>query len=210
MSSLDYIRFYHLRAYDRINAPASYIKRMEEHSGVKFHEAQVALTRAWIGAGEGNQTEVSIALPSEGGTGLTEDGKKPEAKIEKVKIPPTLEEAKEIIQKWEKASQAIPEDDHVSDNVVQHMLADSTTLKSEKWAGSEEEERNAYVSELLYIHSKLMIVDDRVVIVRCVASFTEHLSLTIFFARWVRPTSMIVRRKETETRKSLLLWKTQT
>ncbi|KAF9027624.1 phospholipase D/nuclease [Hymenopellis radicata] len=164
---MDYIRIYHLRAYDRINAPASYIQRMEEHSGVKFNEAQVALAREWVGVGGQGQTEVTLALPSTSGTGLvqSEKGKgKDEKTTETVKIPDTTEEAQDIIHRWERASEAIPEDDNVSDNVVQHMLQDETSLASEDWAGSEEEERSAYVSELLYIHSKVMIVDDRRVI----------------------------------------------
>ena len=45
------------------------------------------------------------------------------------------------------------------------MLNDRTSLLDEKWLGTDEEERNSYVSELLYIHSKVMIVDDRKVIV---------------------------------------------
>ncbi|KAJ7787434.1 hypothetical protein B0H14DRAFT_2399439, partial [Mycena olivaceomarginata] len=47
---LDFIRFYHLRSYDRINAPLStYIQQIENQSGVKHHEAQIALARQWIG-----------------------------------------------------------------------------------------------------------------------------------------------------------------
>ena len=50
LSSLSYIRFYHLRAYDRINAPMeSYIKKAEESSGVGFHDALVAMARQWTG-----------------------------------------------------------------------------------------------------------------------------------------------------------------
>jgi phospholipase D1/2 len=43
-------------------------------------------------------------------------------------------------------------------------LMDRTGLGEEKWLGSEQEELDAYVSELVYIHSKCMIVDDRRVI----------------------------------------------
>ncbi|KIY68459.1 phospholipase D/nuclease [Cylindrobasidium torrendii FP15055 ss-10] len=162
---LDYIRFYHLRAYDRINAPKSYIEQMEQESGVGFHEAQVALSRAWIGKQDANQTEVTIALPSEEGAGLVETkDKKKEQKTITVKIPETEEEARSIVRQWEKASHLIPDDDNVSDNVVQHMLQDTTGLQDEQWCGTEEEEKAAYVSELLYIHTKLMIVDDRRVI----------------------------------------------
>jgi len=41
---------------------------------------------------------------------------------------------------------------------------DRTSLEDELWVASEEEELEAYVSELRYIHTKLMIVDDRKVI----------------------------------------------
>ncbi|KAJ6598993.1 hypothetical protein DFH09DRAFT_902620 [Mycena vulgaris] len=44
------------------------------------------------------------------------------------------------------------------------MLHDRTSLLEDKWLGSEQEELDAYVSELLYIHTKLMIVDDKRVI----------------------------------------------
>lgn len=48
--STNYIQWYHLRSYDRINAPyESFIKQMEEKSGVKFNKARVALARKWIG-----------------------------------------------------------------------------------------------------------------------------------------------------------------
>ncbi len=44
---------------------------MEEISGVKFHEAQVALARVWIGdVSEGIQKEVTIALPKATTDGL--------------------------------------------------------------------------------------------------------------------------------------------
>ncbi|KAG1859113.1 hypothetical protein C8R48DRAFT_774924 [Suillus tomentosus] len=47
---MDYIRFYHLRSYDRINAPQkTLISQMEENSGVSFYEAQVTLARQWEG-----------------------------------------------------------------------------------------------------------------------------------------------------------------
>jgi len=55
-------------------------------------------------------------------------------------------------------------DEKVADNVGQHALLDETTLLDEEWLGTADEERDSYVTELLYIHSKLMIVDDRRVI----------------------------------------------
>jgi phospholipase D1/2 len=43
-------------------------------------------------------------------------------------------------------------------------MKDVTSLHDERWLGSEEEEKECYITELLYIHSKVMIVDDRRVI----------------------------------------------
>lgn len=97
-------------------------------------------------------------------------------------IPETEEQAEEVIKRFEEAAKGVRGDEDVSDNVAQHMLNDRTGLLDEKWLGSEEEELNAYglfdclkiaderftlsyVTELLYIHSKVMIVDDRRVIV---------------------------------------------
>ncbi|KAJ7482689.1 hypothetical protein FB451DRAFT_1235871 [Mycena latifolia] len=162
---LDYIRFYHLRSYDRINAPLStYIQAIEEKSGVKFHAAQVALARQWIGDdSDGSQKEVTLALPVATKEGLVVSDKT-EAKTETVPIPESEDAAREVIERFERAAREVRGDEDVADNVAQHMLHDRTSLMEEKWLGTEQEELDAYVSELLYIHTKLMIVDDRRVI----------------------------------------------
>ncbi|KIP04639.1 hypothetical protein PHLGIDRAFT_75578, partial [Phlebiopsis gigantea 11061_1 CR5-6] len=165
---LDYIRFYHLRAYDRINGPfRSFIATMEENSGVKFQQAMVALARQWVG--QDNDTpqpeNVTIVLPDETQAGTTGvEGKKDALKTETYPLPRSVDEARELIERFEHGADGLRSDEPVADNVVQHMLHDRTSLLDEKWLGTEEEELNAYVSELLYIHSKVMIVDDRRVI----------------------------------------------
>ncbi|EMD31686.1 hypothetical protein CERSUDRAFT_127251 [Gelatoporia subvermispora B] len=165
---VDYIRFFHLRAYDRINAPlTSVISKMEEKSGVKFHEAMTALARLWIGRSEGPEdpTDVAVAIPTVKFLAQrTPAGANTELKTETYKLPRTLEEARDLIQQFERGSESLRDDEAVSDNVVQHMLHDKTNLLDEKWLRTEEEERAAYVSELLYIHSKVMIVDEQRVI----------------------------------------------
>ncbi|KAK7030848.1 hypothetical protein VNI00_013956 [Paramarasmius palmivorus] len=161
----DYIRFYHLRSYDRINAPPSYIDKLQAVSGVSFHHAQVALARKWINDPnpENSQQTVAIKKPDATGEGMVLSDKT-KAEMESVPIPQSEEEADDIIKRFEGAAGQVRGDEEVSDNVVQHMLQDRTSLLDEKWLGTEEEELNAYVSELLYIHSKLMIVDDTRVI----------------------------------------------
>ncbi|THH00577.1 hypothetical protein EW026_g1979 [Hermanssonia centrifuga] len=165
---MDYIRFYHLRAYDRINAPyPSFIAQIEETSGVKFQQAMVALARQWVGQEDGpsQPQTVSIVLPVENDNNAADvAGTKNDTKTETYPLPRSVDEARGIIERFEHGADNLRSDEDVSDNVVQHMLNDRTSLLDEKWLGTEEEERNAYVSELLYIHSKVMIVDDRRVI----------------------------------------------
>ncbi|KZT05728.1 phospholipase D/nuclease [Laetiporus sulphureus 93-53] len=165
----DYIRFYNLRAYDRINAPYdSYFNLIEENSGVKFHQAIAAVARLWVGEGEEKDApaEVSVVLPTgELDEEMTVSGSgKPKLRSETYPLPQSYDEAHDLLRRWRDAAVGLRSDDDVSDNVVQHMLTDKTSLMDEQWLGTEEEERAAFISELVYIHAKLMIVDDRRVI----------------------------------------------
>jgi len=159
---MKYIRFYHLRTYDRINAPRGFIKRMEQNSGVKFTEAQVALARQWV-AGDmlTTQREIILSLPQEQAE-LQTSTEKDKLTTFKVPIPVDGEAARHVVEKFQNG--AVRSDDLIADNVGQHRHQDSTSLLQEKWLGTEEEELNSYVSELVYVHSKVMIVDDRRVI----------------------------------------------
>ena len=163
----EYIRFYHLRSYDRINAPlGTFISQMEQNSGVTFHEAQIALARMWIGehvtGDDSTPKEVFVKVPQPTQEGFTVTNAP--VKQERISLPPSYDAAKEIIERFQQGAQSIRGDDEVADSVAQHALRDTTNLKDEQWLGTEEEELNSYVSELTYIHSKLMIVDDRRVI----------------------------------------------
>ena len=123
---------------------------MEERSGVKFTEAQVALARLWIGNSNpsGNpQDTVRVTKPptgdglvaSSGNNNDSKNSSKPE--IEEIKPPRSVEEARDIINRFENAARQLRSDEDVSDNVSQHALLDRTSLFDEKWLGSEEEER---------------------------------------------------------------------
>lgn len=137
---MDYIRFYHLRTYDRINAPLGYIKEIEKRSGVSFVEAQVAMSRLWIGNEVSQQNEVVLNLLDEERTAGGLSDAKVEGDTVKVKVPATEQEAREQIEKFEGAAKSIRNDESVSDNVVQHVLHDRTSLMDEHWEGNEAEE----------------------------------------------------------------------
>jgi phospholipase D1/2 len=118
---------------------------MEANSGVKFHEAQVALARQWIGQDPtSDQKEVTLSLPQATKEGLVVSDKTP-AKTETVPIPESADAARKVVERFERGSDAIRGDEDVADSVAQHMLHDRTSLLEEKWLGSPEEELNAYV-----------------------------------------------------------------
>ncbi|GAA6062083.1 hypothetical protein JCM10212_006506 [Sporobolomyces blumeae] len=167
----EYIRFYNLRSYDRINYDPARIKRMEERSGVTWYQAQAALARLQLGENPTDDEmrknrEMSIVVPREGGeqaaleaTGKAKD--KVTAPAVKLTIPESYAEAFELVRRFERASDV---DEQISDSVAHHAQRGTGRLVDEKWAGSPESERDAFVCEEKYIHSKLMIVDDRRVI----------------------------------------------
>lgn len=144
----DYIRFYHLRAYDRINGPASFVRQMEQNSGIPFHQAQVAQARLWIGDdGFWHQDKVQIKAPAPdagldpSGMGVTEKGKEAQKTVEEVAMPASTQWASELVTRFQNG--APRGDEGVSDTVGQHALLDGTQLTDEKWYGSEQEERDA-------------------------------------------------------------------
>ncbi|PVG02432.1 phospholipase D/nuclease [Serendipita vermifera] len=138
----DYVRFFHLRSYDRINAPwPSFIQEIEQNR--------------WT------QAKVVIKQPDSTREDLVEEK---ELNVEPVDCPDTVEEALEIIKKFEAGVIRARDDFRVSDSIAYRALTNETSLLEEKWLGTDEEEYNSYVTEILHIHSKLMIVDDRRVI----------------------------------------------
>lgn len=122
---------------------------MEANSGVKFHEAQVALARQWIGdqsdtGGEPPIKEVFVKLPQPTNEGIVET-KATATKTDKVPVPASEEEARKTIERFEHGADSVRSDEEVADTVSQHMLADRTRLLDEKWLGTEQEERDAWV-----------------------------------------------------------------
>lgn len=117
---------------------------MEERSGVKFTEAQVALARMWIGNSnpDGNpQDTVRVTKPPTGDGLVASSNNSSKPEIEEIRPPQSVEEARDIIERFERAAGQLRSDDDVADNVAQHALLDRTSLFDEKWLGSEEEEK---------------------------------------------------------------------
>lgn len=126
----------------------SYIAKAEEASGVKFHEAQIALAKLWVGdtptgtsTKQFEQKTAAIKVPQPSAEGVTQG--KDSQSIEEVKLPANDEEARRTIEKFERGAKELRGDEDVSDNVCQHALMDRTELAGERWLGDEQEEKDS-------------------------------------------------------------------
>ena len=129
-----YIRFYNLRNYDRIHAGAA-MSQVEDASGVSYQEARKEHDDI-VGAGYDGRGE-------ETGAAAGQSNKK--------------------YERYQEAASQV-KDGSKYDSVSECYMDNGPSIESIPWIGTEEAEFDAYVSEELYIHSKILIADDRVVI----------------------------------------------
>ncbi|OAA61436.1 phospholipase D [Cordyceps fumosorosea ARSEF 2679] len=125
----DYISFYNLRNFDRINTSAT-MKEAEIKAGVEYEEARKEHDDQ-VGAGRFPQGE---------GTGGT----------------------KYSYKQYQEQAQTVA--DETKDSIVAAYMDGRDELSHFAWDGNPDAEMDAFVSEELYIHSKLLIADDRLVI----------------------------------------------
>lgn len=133
---MDYIRFYNLRNYDRINYSAA-LMQAQQQSGVGYEDArrqqEQALGAGYAGQGYGQETqEMYASNPA---------------------------------QQYQSAAQSVPHSAADQwDSVASCYMLGGQDIRSVPWSGPPEAELDAFVSEELYVHSKVMIADDRIVI----------------------------------------------
>ncbi|KAJ9495281.1 hypothetical protein H2202_009309 [Exophiala xenobiotica] len=132
---MNYIRFYNLRNYDRINC-SNAMRQAEQASGVSYEEARKQHGDI-VGAGYGS---------SGYGTGANQPSQAPQ------------------YQRYQTAAQGIQSPDGRWDTVSECYMLGGQDIRTVPWDGSPEDELDAFVSEELYIHSKCLIADDRIVI----------------------------------------------
>ncbi|KAI5803358.1 hypothetical protein DFH27DRAFT_555423 [Peziza echinospora] len=130
----NYLRFFNLRNYDRINYTEA-IAKAEKESGVAYDAARQGTESKATGVGYG---------PYGGGAKPLEAAADQYANLEK-KIAPTNE-----ADRWA--------------SVARCLMLNGGDIREVPWYGAPEKEIDAFVSEELYIHSKLLIADDRTVI----------------------------------------------
>ncbi|KAH8651018.1 hypothetical protein BX600DRAFT_418123 [Xylariales sp. PMI_506] len=144
-----HIFVFNLRSYDRLNKTPA-IKKQEEDSGVKYQEVQRAQAEEIMGSGiHGSKDAEGGRDTHMGSTGNADDV--------------DLDEATDAKRKFAAAKDGVPES-QTAYTVAHHAIADTGKLSEEPWEGDPKEEVENWIQEELYIHAKLLIVDDRIVI----------------------------------------------
>jgi phospholipase D1/2 len=131
-----YIRFYNLRNYDRINNSAT-MAQAEQQSGVSYETARKEHDDM-VGAGYGGYGERTGAAQSH--RGLEYD-------------------------RYQKAASNVQQPPRSEDTVSDSYMLGGRPLTSTTWAPGNIDEIDCFVSEELYLHTKCLIADDKVVIV---------------------------------------------
>ncbi|CAN8102587.1 unnamed protein product [Discula destructiva] len=127
-----YISFYNLRNYDRLNV-SSTMRNAEEESGVRYDDAR----REFDDTVEAGYDGYSRDEETQGRLGSQYHRYQAAA-------------ANQADQTWDTVSAA--------------YMSEGPDLNAIPWEGDEQAEMDAYVSEELYIHTKVLIADDRLVI----------------------------------------------
>ncbi|KAE8366512.1 hypothetical protein BDV27DRAFT_91053 [Aspergillus caelatus] len=136
---MDYIRFYNLRNYDRINVSGPLVQA-EQRSGVDYEDAR-------------KQHDVNVV--GQGGYG-------PGAPAPRSAFDTTAP-----FQQYQQGAREAPGAKTASgrwDSVSSCYMLNGEDIRNVPWDGPPEAEIDAFVTEELYVHSKVMIADDRVVV----------------------------------------------
>lgn len=158
-----YIGFYNLRNYDRINTSTT-MKRAEEQSGVSYEDARREHDERVGGYPyeRGNEGgEYGGDRNDEGGYSRERYGVEPYGDEERGDREGYPEKRRGEARYQAAASN---QDDSTWDTVSSCYMEGGPDIRNVPWSGSEEAELNAFVSEELYIHSKVLIADDKLVI----------------------------------------------
>jgi phospholipase D1/2 len=144
-----HIFFFNLRSYDRLNKTPA-ITKAEEETGIKYQQVQRVLAEDLMGEGIHGTTD---PIEKERDNHMGQENEKEKARNEALQAKETFEKAKP------------QEEVKTSPSVAHHAMADQDPLEGEAWAESDpESEIKNWIQEELYVHAKLLIADDRVVI----------------------------------------------
>ncbi|KAG9674357.1 phospholipase D/nuclease, partial [Aureobasidium melanogenum] len=148
---MQYIRFYNLRNYDRINSSGA-MREAEQQSGVSYDDARQEYDQRYGGSDQYAQEGAynNEYQQYDGGAYDDQGGQY------------------NRFQRYQQATQSMGNHSGLGsgrwDSVAECYMLNGEDIRNVPWEDGTTDEMDAFVSELLYVHSKLLIADDRVVI----------------------------------------------
>ncbi|TKA62027.1 hypothetical protein B0A55_10961, partial [Friedmanniomyces simplex] len=133
---MQYIRFYNLRNYDRINSSDT-MARVEQQAGVAYDDARRGH----------DQQYGQVTDPQQYGQHYADPAGNADA-----------------YNRYQQAAQNVHDGGGRWDSVAECYMLGGEDIRNVPWDGDAQSEFDAFVSEELYIHTKLLIADDQVVI----------------------------------------------
>ncbi|KAF2087356.1 phospholipase D/nuclease [Saccharata proteae CBS 121410] len=149
INPMDYLRFYNLRNYDRINVSAA-MRDVEQRTGVDYEQARKQHDEAF-----GGEYSEENPPPQDGGAG---------------QAPYEMDGGfdRERYDAYQQGTGQIEEHQGLRggrwDSVAECYMLDGEDIRNVPWEDGNLNEIDCFVSEELYVHSKILIADDRVVI----------------------------------------------
>ncbi|TVY16616.1 Phospholipase D1 [Lachnellula arida] len=158
-----HIFFFNLRSYDRLNVTPA-VKKQEKESGVKYQDVQRAEAEEIMDTGiHGSKDDEDGADTHMGQKASVKDKLNPQKDDAGDETAEETTDAKRMFEAKRGAAGADQGIRSVS-SVAKNAMHGEGSLVDEKWEGSLEGEADNWIQEELYIHGKVLIVDDKTVI----------------------------------------------
>lgn len=162
---MDYIRFYNLRSYDRINA-SKIMQEAEQRSGVSYGQA----SEGYDAAQEGSRDFQAYRPPPTAEYGVYEmdGGGRPPQQAYEMDAGVPNDGRQSDYNRYQQEAQKLGGRQGLGDgrwdSVAECYMLNGEDIRQVPWEGGAVDELDAFVSEELYIHTKLLIADDTTVI----------------------------------------------
>ncbi|KAI0482500.1 phospholipase D/nuclease [Xylariaceae sp. FL0804] len=145
-----HIFIFNLRSYDRLNKNPT-IQKLEE-SGLKYQQVQRAEAEEIMGEGIHGSADVEGEYDEHMGQ-----------KEEQINLESNMHST-DAKRRYEEAVHEGNTETKSAFSVAHHAMAGTGPVSDEVWEGDPQDEVHNWIQEELYIHGKLLIVDDRITI----------------------------------------------
>lgn len=162
-----HVFIFNLRSYDRLNATPA-MHKQEEKSGVKYQEVQRAAAEELMSSDLHGEHSKSPSNPLKRTPTTTSLSSESDEEANEGERKAAFERKEKFEEQRENVGLGDGEVPSV-DTVAQSAMLDQKKVSDEPWAGSDDKdapdlEKGNFVQEELYIHAKVLIVDDKTVV----------------------------------------------